>query len=108
MSCGSVRCSWPFAASLVLAPMLVSGVWALQAAGLTGSKPSGGEAIQSLVATLTSNWEWLIGTGVSLVLVVLVVLAGLMVFGSQRAPDHLFRVISGVLLILVVIPAVLK
>ena len=30
-----------------------------------------------------------------------------MMFGSQRAPDHLFRVIAGVLLILVVIPAVL-
>jgi len=35
------------------------------------------------------------------------VLAGLMIFGSQRAPDHLFRVIGGIVLILVVIPVVL-
>ena len=77
---------------------------ALKAAGFTGSVPVGGKAIKSLISTLQSNWEWLIATGVGLVLVVV---AGLMMFGSQRAPDHLFRVIAGVLMILVVIPAVL-
>jgi len=77
---------------------------ALKAAGFTGQVPVGGKVIQGLISTLQSNWEWLIATGVSLVLVVV---AGLMMFGSQRAPDHLFRVIVGVLMILVVIPAVL-
>ncbi|HUO69717.1 MAG TPA: hypothetical protein VMU39_02990 [Solirubrobacteraceae bacterium] len=77
---------------------------ALKAAGFTGQVPTGGKVIKDLVGTLQSNWEWLIATGVSLVLVVV---AGLMMFGSQRAPDHMFRVIAGVLMILVVIPAVL-
>jgi hypothetical protein len=77
---------------------------ALKAAGFTGQVPVGGKVIQGLISTLQSNWEWLIATGVSLVMVVV---AGLMMFGSQRAPDHLFRVIAGVLMILVVIPAVL-
>jgi hypothetical protein len=77
---------------------------ALKAAGFTGKVPVGGRVIQDLIHTLQSNWEWLIATGVGLVLVVV---AGLMMFGSQRAPDHLFRVIAGVLMILVVIPAIL-
>jgi hypothetical protein len=77
---------------------------ALKAAGLTGTAPSGSSAITQLVATLTSNWEWLIGTGVGLILMLI---AGLMMFGSQRAPDHLFRVIGAIMLILIVIPAVL-
>ena len=77
---------------------------ALKAAGLKGVAPTGSGAISQLVRTLTHNWEWLIATGVGLVLVLL---AGLMVFGSQRAPEHLFRVIGGIMLILIVIPAVL-
>ena len=77
---------------------------ALRSAGLTGSAPSGAGVITKLIATLTSNWEWLIGTGVGLVLMLI---AGLMMFGSQRAPDHLFRVIGAIMLILIVIPAVL-
>ena len=77
---------------------------ALKAAGLKGSMPVGGQAIAGLIGTLQSNWEWLIATGVGLVLVLL---AGLMIFGSIRATDHLFRVIGGIMLILVVIPAVL-
>jgi hypothetical protein len=80
------------------------GLCALKAAGLTGTAPSGSSAITQLVATLTSNWEWLIGTGVGLVLMLI---AGLMMFGSQRAPDHLFRVIGAIMLILIVIPAIL-
>jgi hypothetical protein len=77
---------------------------ALRAAGLNGAMPDGGKAIKGLISTLQSNWEWLIATGVGLVLVLL---AGLMIFGSIRATDHLFRVIAGIMLILVVIPAVL-
>lgn len=77
---------------------------ALRAAGLNGTAPAGASAFKQLVSTLTSNWEWLIGTGVGLILVLI---AGLMIAGSVRAPDHLFRVIGGVMLILVVIPAVL-
>jgi hypothetical protein len=77
---------------------------ALRAAGLNGTAPAGAGAFKQLVSTLTSNWEWLIGTGVGLVLVLI---AGLMIAGSQRAPEHLFRVIGGIMLILIVIPAVL-
>ena len=89
-----------------LAALLCTGgeLAALKAAGFTGTAPVGGKVIESLVSTLQSNWEWLIATGVGLVLVVV---AGLMMFGSQRAPDHMFRVIAGILMILVVIPAVL-
>jgi hypothetical protein len=82
----------------------VSPLAALRAAGLKGAMPVGGQAIAGLIRTLQSNWEWLIATGVGLVLVLL---AGLMIFGSIRATDHLFRVIGGIMLILVVIPAVL-
>jgi hypothetical protein len=80
------------------------GLAALRAAGLNGVAPAGAAAFRQLISTLTSNWEWLIGTGVGLVLVLI---AGLMIAGSQRAPDHLFRVIGGIMLILIVIPAVL-
>ena len=80
------------------------GLAALRAAGLNGTAPAGAAAFRQLISTLTSNWEWLIGTGVGLVLVLI---AGLMIAGSQRAPDHLFRVIGGIMLILIVIPAVL-
>jgi hypothetical protein len=82
----------------------VGQVAALRAAGLNGTAPAGANAFKTLISTLTSNWEWLIGTGVGLVLVLI---AGLMIAGSQRAPDHLFRVIGGIMLILIVIPAVL-
>jgi hypothetical protein len=82
----------------------VAQVAALRAAGLNGTAPAGASAFKTLISTLTSNWEWLIGTGVGLVLVLI---AGLMIAGSQRAPDHLFRVIGGIMLILIVIPAVL-
>jgi hypothetical protein len=79
-------------------------VSALRTAGLNGTAPSGAGAFKQLISTLTSNWEWLIGTGVGLILVLI---AGLMMAGSMRAPDHLFRVIGGIMLILIVIPAVL-
>jgi len=88
----------------VLSFGVAPGLSALKAAGLTGKMPAGGAAIQGLIATLQSNWEWLIATGVGLVFVLL---AGLMIFGSMRASENLFRVIGGIMLILVVIPAVL-
>ena len=91
-------------AAAAVGPPAMFELCALKAAGLKGVAPQGSGAISTLISTLTTNWEWLISTGVGLVLVLL---AGLMVFGSQRAPDHLFRVIGGIMLILIVIPAVL-
>lgn len=76
----------------------------LKAAGLTGKAPPNADLIKSLIATMTSNWLWLVATGVGLVLVLV---AGMLAFGSQRAPDVLFRVVAGVGLILVVIPTAL-
>jgi hypothetical protein len=83
---------------------VVGGAWALKAAGLSGIAPQGGDAFIGLVRTLEQNWIWLVSTGLGLVLVLI---AGLMVSGSRNAPDWLFRVIGGIMLILVVIPAVL-
>ena len=77
---------------------------ALRGAGFNGTAPPGAAAVKQLISTLTDNWKWLISTGTGLVLVLI---AGLMVFGSQRAPDHMFRVVGGIIVILVVIPAVL-
>src|ERR1700760_1101442 len=93
-----IRCA--LAIGLMIGCLLVSpgGLAALKAAGLKGAMPVGGQAISGLISTLQSNWEWLIATGVGLVLVLL---AGLMIFGSIRATDHLFRVIGGIMLILV-------
>jgi uncharacterized membrane protein YkgB len=76
---------------------------ALKAAGLSGIAPQGGDAFVGMVRTLQENWTWLVSTGLGLVLVLI---AGLMVAGSRQAPDWLFRVIGGIMLILVVIPAV--
>jgi hypothetical protein len=79
-------------------------LWALKAAGLAGVAPKGGGAFSGLVRTLQQNWTWLVSTGLGLVLVLI---AGLMVAGSRQAPDWLFRVIGGIMLILGVTPAVL-
>ena len=49
----------------------VGQVAALRAAGLNGTAPAGASAFKTLISTLTSNWEWLIGTGVGLVLVLI-------------------------------------
>jgi hypothetical protein len=79
-------------------------LWALKAAGLSGVAPRGGSAFVGLIHTLQQNWIWLVATGLGLVLVLI---AGLLVAGSRQAPDWLFRVIGGIMLILVVIPAVI-
>ena len=56
---------------------------ALRAAGLNGTAPAGASAFKTLVSTLTSNWEWLIGTGVGLVLVLI---AGLIIAARSERP----------------------
>jgi chromate transport protein ChrA len=96
---------------------LVSTVWlsvmaaaqlaALRAAGMNGTPPPHAAQFRALIGTLTDNWTWLVATGIGLVLVVLVLLAGMMVFGDIRAPEKLFRVAGGIVVILVLIPAVL-
>jgi len=77
---------------------------ALRGAGLNGKPPPNSAVIKKLIDDLTDNWTWLIGTGMGLVLIIL---AGLLMVGSRTAPDWLFKVIGGVLLILVVIPTAL-
>ena len=95
-----------FVATAVVAapPTWSERLMALKAAGLSGVAPQGGDAFIGLIHTLEENWIWLVSTGLGLVLVLI---AGLMVSGSRNAPDWLFRVIGGIMLILVVIPAVL-
>ena len=90
--------------AVALIPAMSTPLAALKAAGLDGVAPRGGNAFVALVRTLQQNWTWLVATGLGLVLVLI---AGLMVAGSRQAPDWLFRVIGGIMLILVVIPAVL-
>jgi hypothetical protein len=77
---------------------------ALRAAGMNGKPPPHAVQFRALIGTLTDNWTWLVATGIGLVLVLL---AGMMVFGDIRAPEKLFRVAGGIVVILVLIPAVL-
>jgi hypothetical protein len=90
-----------FAALAVLGVGLLGG---LKAAGLVGTPPPGASVIQALIGTLTKNALWIIVTSAGLVLTLI---AGLLMLGSQRAPDHLFRVVGGIAVILIGIPAVL-
>ena len=108
-SCLTARSAW--LALLALAALLTwigdagpVGLAGLRAAGLTGTPPPNAALIKTLLDTLASNWLWLVGTGVGLVLTLV---AGMLAFGSRRAPDVLFRVIAGIGLILVVIPTAL-
>ena len=94
----------PGCVALITAAACSAPLSALKAAGLAGVAPRGGNAFVGMVRTLQHNWTWLVSTGLGLVLVLI---AGLMVAGSRQAPDWLFRVIGGIMLILVVIPAVL-
>ena len=78
---------------------------ALKAAGINVVAPAGGGAFAQLVRTLEGNLDWLIVTVVGLVLTGVV---ALLLFGSQRAPDHVFRILAAIALLVVGIPAVLK
>jgi hypothetical protein len=77
---------------------------ALKAAGLNGTPPPGASAFQTLITTLTANATWLIATGVGLVLTLVSLAHGM---GSQRTPDHLFRVAGAIAVVLIGIPALL-
>jgi hypothetical protein len=102
----AARLAW-LALVVVLAWMACAGsvgLDGLKAAGLTGTPPPNAKLIETLIGTMTSNWLWLVSTGVGLVMVLV---AGMLAFGSQRAPDVLFRVVAGIGLILVVIPGAL-
>ena len=77
---------------------------ALRAAGLNGTPPPHAATFQTLISTLTNNWIWLVVTGLGLIIVLF---AGMMVFGDIRAPERLFRIAGGIFVILVVAPAVL-
>ncbi len=90
--------------SVALAAVAWLQLSALRAAGLNGTAPPHAGQFKALINTLTNNWTWLIATGIGLVLVLVV---GLLIFGSMRAPEHLFRVIGGVMALLVVVPAIL-
>ena len=100
----TLKLSPPGCVALIVAAVSSVQLSALKAAGLSGIAPRGGNAFVGMVRTLQQNWTWLVSTGLGLVLVLI---AGLMVAGSRQAPDWLFRVIGGIMLILVVIPAVL-
>jgi len=91
-------------AALTVTAATVLSLAALRGAGLNGTPPPNATIIKKLIDDLTANWIWLIGTGAGLVLIIL---AGLFMVGSRSAPDWLFKVIGGVLLILVVIPTAL-
>jgi hypothetical protein len=100
------RVAWLVLAAVLALIVCMRGVGlaGLKAAGLTGTPPPNAKLIEALIATMTSNWLWLVATGVGLVLVLV---SGMLAFGSQRAPDVLFRVVAGIGLILVVIPTAL-
>ena len=75
---------------------------ALKASGLLSIKPSGGNAFQALIRQVQGNWMWLIVTGIGLAIAII---AGLMIFGSQRAPEYIFRIVGGIVILVVVAPA---
>ncbi len=95
------------AIAAIAAAVTVDGVQlcALKAAGINVVTPGGGGAFTQLVATLEGNLDWLIVTVVGLVLTAVV---ALLLFGSQRAPDHVFRILAAIALLVVGIPAILK
>ena len=66
-------------------------------------KPSGGNAFQALIRQVQGNWMWLIVTGIGLAIAII---AGLMIFGSQRAPEYIFRIVGGIVILVVVAPAI--
>jgi len=75
---------------------------ALRGAGLNGKAPPNAGPVKKLIDTVTDNVEWFIITGLSLALTCG---ALFLFFGSQRAPDFMGKVVLGVLVIIVGIPA---
>jgi len=102
--CTSVAATAATAATAVAAVVAVGELAALRAAGLNGTPPPHAAAIQTFISTLTNNWIWLVVTGLSLIIAIL---AGMLVMGSRTAPDWLFKVMGGILIILVGVPALL-
>ena len=90
--------------ALVIAACDSGALEALRAAGLTGTAPAGASGFTALLGTITSNFVWIIVTALGLIFTLI---AGMMIVGSRSAPDWLFKVIGGIVLILVVIPGVL-
>jgi hypothetical protein len=93
-------------AALLAAPLLLHlQLLALKASGIQMTKPDGGGVISALINTLQANWMWLVITGVGFLLALVF---GLLMFGWQRAPDHVIRIAGGLAGIIVVAPAILK
>jgi hypothetical protein len=92
--------------SVLLAVVVtVHGLDALKAAGLVGTAPTQGAGVFSqLIATLESNEKWLMFTGFGLAGTTVALLFFL---GSMRAPDILFKLLVGVAIILIGLPALL-
>jgi hypothetical protein len=91
----------------VLLAVLVAagGLDALKAAGLVGTAPTQGAGVfTQLIATLESNEKWLMFTGFGLAGTTVALLFFL---GSMRAPDILFKLLVGVAIILIGLPALL-
>jgi hypothetical protein len=83
----------------------VDGLDALKAAGLVGTAPTQGAGVfTQLIATLESNEKWLMFTGFGLAGTTVALLFFL---GSMRAPDILFKLLVGVAIILIGLPALL-
>lgn len=84
---------------------LASQLQVLKAAGIQVIAPQGGSALEQAIRTLEGNLDWLIITVIGLVLTAVV---ALLMFGSQRAPDHAFRIGAAIALLIVGIPTFLK
>ncbi len=94
-------------AGVAIAAVLVLGfssLEALRAAGINGTAPPNAAAIEKLISSLTDNAKWFIITGIGGFLVFVIMF---FMFGSQRAPDYLGKVVMGLLALIVGIPALL-
>lgn len=80
----------------LFAAAVLSQAAALRAAGVTGSAPTNGTAIQTFVSTITGNALWIIGTIATLSVLVI---GGLFFFGHSRAQDYAARIAIGAVII---------
>jgi hypothetical protein len=91
--------------ALALGLAVVVAVDGLDAAGLVGTAPTQGAGVfTQLIATLAGNEKWLMFTGFGLAGTTVALLFFL---GSMRAPDILFKLLVGVAIILIGLPALL-